>query len=64
MVANDDGDRNAQPVPNADAVQREAQDRPKGRSGQASSPVDAMHVDAPTERDDAAGHREGRERLE
>ncbi len=62
MVANHDEDRNAQPIPNDDTGDREAQDRSKGRH--ASSPVDAMHVDAPKERDDASGHREGKQRSE
>ncbi len=64
MVANDDRDRNAQPVPSDHAPEREAQDRSTGSSGQAKSPVDAMHVDAPRERDDTAGHREGQKRVE
>jgi hypothetical protein len=64
MVANADDDRNAQPAPNEALPRREAQDRARGASGQASSPVDAMHVDAPEERDDAAGHREGTQRSE
>jgi hypothetical protein len=62
MVANADDDRNAQPVPNEKLPRREAQDRSPGRSGQAQSPVDAMHVDAPEARDDASGHREGHQR--
>lgn len=62
MVAHENEDRNAQPVPSEDAPDREAQDRARGRH--ASSPVDAMHVDAPKERDDAAGHREGKQRSE
>ena len=64
MVANGDDDRNAQPVPNEELPQREAQDRSKGASGQSQSPVDAMHVDAPKERDNSSGHREGRQRSE
>lgn len=57
MVANDGRDGNRQPVPSSDAREREAQDRASGRSGEASSPVDAKHVDAPTEQDNARGHR-------
>ena len=60
MVSKDD-DRNSpasQPVPNDRARQREAQDRARGRSGQASSPVDAKHVDAPHEQDNTRGHRQ------
>lgn len=57
MVANDDGDRNRQPIPTDEGREREAQDRASGRSGQASSPVDAKHVDAPGEQDNARGHR-------
>jgi len=64
MVANANDDRNGQPVPNDSLPRREAQDRAKGASGQATSPVDAQHVDAPKERDDAAGHREGKQRSE
>ena len=64
MVANANDDRNAQPVPNDALPEREAQDRAKGASGQAKSPVDAMHVDAPEQRDDASGHREGPQRSE
>lgn len=64
MVANGNDDRNAQPVPDDALPEREAQDRAKGASGQAKSPVDAMHVDAPKERDNASGHREGRQRSE
>jgi hypothetical protein len=46
----------------AEMAKREAQDRPKGRrgSGNAQSPVDAQHVDAPKQRDNARGHREQR----
>lgn len=39
---------------------REAQDRnrsPKTTHGQAESPVDSMHVDAPKHRDNEQGHR-------
>lgn len=62
MVAKRNDDRNAQPVPDDALPRREAQDRAKGASGQATSPVDAMHVDAPKERDNASGHREGKKR--
>ena len=46
----------------AELAQREAQDRPRGRSGEgkAESPVDAMHVDAPKKQDNARGHRRRR----
>lgn len=64
MVANANDDRNAQPVPNDALPEREAQDRAQGTSGQAESPVDAMHVDAPNRRDNASGHREGPRRSE
>ena len=41
----------------AELSNREAQDRPKGsgRGGQAKSPVDSMHVDAPTKQENARG---------
>ena len=39
----------------AELSKREAQDRPAG--GQAQSPVDSMHVDAPKKQDNARGHR-------
>jgi len=44
----------------AELAQREAQDRARSHtgSGRAQSPVDSMHVDAPKERDNAAGHRQ------
>ena len=43
----------------AELSQREAQDRAKGERGQARSPVDAQHVEAPKRQDNARGHREG-----
>jgi hypothetical protein len=43
----------------AELAEREAQDRAKGGSrGQARSPVDAEHVDAPRRRDNKRGHHE------
>ena len=46
----------------AELAQREAQDRPRSRSGEgkAESPVDSMHVDAPKQQDNARGHRQKR----
>ena len=46
----------------AELSRREAQDRPKGneRTGQAESPVDSMHVDAPKEQHNARGHKRRR----
>ena len=43
----------------AELGRREAQDRPKGtgRAGQAESPVDSMHVDAPKQQDHERGHK-------
>src|SRR5687767_12449228 len=42
----------------AELSKREAQDRPKGsRGGQAKSPVDSMHVDAPTKQENARGRK-------
>ena len=43
----------------AELARREAQDRARSRtgSGRARSPVDSMHVDAPKQRDNEAGHR-------
>jgi hypothetical protein len=43
----------------AELGRREAQDRPKGneRAGQAESPVDSMHVDAPKQQDNVRGHK-------
>ena len=43
----------------AELSRREAQDRAKGERGQARSPVDAQHVEAPRRQDNARGHREG-----
>lgn len=60
MVAHEQDDRNAQPDPGDEVRDREARDRSKGRH--ASSPVDSMHVESPTERDNEAGHREGKQR--
>ena len=40
----------------AELSRREAQDRPAG--GQAQSPVDSMHVDAPKQQDNARGHKQ------
>lgn len=53
----------SQPVP-TEGSKREAQDRsrPSAGKGGAESPVDAMHVDAPTQQDNARGHREGLKR--
>jgi hypothetical protein len=43
----------------AELAQREAQDRAKGEDrGQARSPIDAQHVDAPKKRDNKRGHHE------
>jgi hypothetical protein len=43
----------------AELANREAQDRAKGGDrGQARSPIDAQHVDAPKKRDNARGHHE------
>ena len=44
----------------AELDKREAQDRPKADagSGGARSPVDSMHVDAPTQQDTKRGHRQ------
>jgi hypothetical protein len=44
----------------AELAKREAQDRASSRSGsgRARSPVDAMHVDAPKQQDNARGHRQ------
>jgi hypothetical protein len=48
----------------AELERREAQDRskPDAGSGGARSPVDAMHVDAPKQQDNARGHRQGKQR--
>jgi hypothetical protein len=50
----------------AEGSKREAQDRarPKPGAGGARSPVDAMHVDAPKQQDNARGHRARPEREE
>jgi hypothetical protein len=41
----------------AELAQREAQDRAYGEDrGQARSPIDAQHVDAPKKRDNKRGH--------
>ena len=40
---------------------REGQDRSRG-SGDAQSPVDSMHVDAPKKQDNARGHAQERAR--
>ena len=44
----------------AEMGKREAQDRAGSRtgSGRARSPVDAMHVDAPRQQENARGHRQ------
>jgi hypothetical protein len=46
----------------AELSRREAQDRQKGteRGGQAESPVDSMHVDAPKEQNNLRGHKRRR----
>lgn len=41
----------------AELSKREAQDRGKRGDARAKSPVDAMHVDAPKQQDNARGHR-------
>lgn len=43
----------------AELSRREAQDRAKGERGQARSPIDSQHVEAPKRQDNARGHREG-----
>ena len=43
----------------AELSRREAQSRAKGERGQARSPVDAQHVEAPKRQDNRRGHREG-----
>jgi hypothetical protein len=52
--------RTADPEIPAELAKREAQDRPKSRtgSGRAKSPIDAMHVDAPNRQDNTRGHRQ------
>jgi hypothetical protein len=44
----------------AELPKREAQDRAASATGtgRAKSPVDAMHVDAPTRQENARGHRQ------
>jgi hypothetical protein len=44
----------------AELAKREAQDRAGSStgSGRAASPVDAMHVDAPKQQDNARGHKQ------
>jgi hypothetical protein len=44
----------------AELSRREAQDRAGSTtgSGRAASPVDAMHVDAPKQQDNARGHKQ------
>jgi len=44
----------------AELAKREAQDRSAGKTGEgrAKSPVDSMHVDAPTEQKNTRGHRQ------
>ena len=44
----------------AELAKREAQDRQSG--GQAQSPVDSMHVDAPKKQDNARGHAQEKDR--
>lgn len=51
-------------TPEWERAQREHQDRSRGSRGQAQSPVDSMHVDAPKHKDNAHGHREGAQRKE
>ena len=48
----------------AELARREAQDRPSDRTGggQAESPVDSMHVDAPRQQDNERGHRQTKDR--
>jgi hypothetical protein len=60
MPSHDESERNDRGIP-ARGGKREAQDREKGRAGQAQSPVDRMHVDAPTRQDNERGHRKERE---
>ena len=67
----DDRERNVDawdgPPPNAiqKPEPREAQGRARDEDstqGQAESPVDSMHVDAPKQKNNARGHREGKQR--
>jgi hypothetical protein len=48
----------------AELATREAQDRAKGATGRgrAQSPVDAQHVDAPKQQDNARGHKQRKSR--
>lgn len=50
----------------AELPRREAQDRPRKKTGagHAESPVDAMHVDAPKQQDNARGHRQKPQRAD
>ena len=50
----------------AELPRREAQDRPRNRSGagRAESPVDSMHVDAPKQQDNERGHKQKPHRSE
>ena len=54
-------DTDNQEVPAEVPGKREGQDRASG-SGDARSPVDSMHVDAPKKQDTARGHAEDRAR--
>jgi hypothetical protein len=56
--------RTGDPEIPAELSKREAQDRPRSRtgSGRAESPVDAMHVDAPKRQENARGHRQKKTR--
>jgi hypothetical protein len=56
--------RTGDPEIPAELGKREAQDRPGGPAGEgrAKSPVDAMHVDAPKQQDNARGHRQKKSR--
>jgi hypothetical protein len=49
-----------QEVPAEIPGKREAQDRPGSPSNNATSPVDSMHVDAPTKQDNRRGHARDR----
>ena len=50
----------------AELPRREAQDRPRKRSGagHAESPVDSMHVNAPKQQDNERGHKQKPQRSE
>jgi hypothetical protein len=54
-------DTDDEEVPAEIPGKREGQDRASG-SGHARSPVDSMHVDAPSKQDNARGHAEDRAR--